>query len=72
MDVADLAAARQGEINADALRERQRTLGPALSPQESAEACESCGDEIPEERRVAVPGVTQCVDCQANLERIDG
>ena len=35
----------------------------------SAEECEECGDEIPEARRLAVPGVQLCVFCQEKHER---
>jgi len=35
----------------------------------SAECCESCGNEIPEERRKAVLGVTLCVECAWEEER---
>ena len=37
--------------------------------QPSAEECEECGDEIPEARRKAVPGVQYCVFCQEKHER---
>ena len=37
--------------------------------QPSAEECEECGDEIPEARRLAVPGVQFCVFCQEKRER---
>lgn len=30
---------------------------------ESLSECAECGDEIPEGRRVAVPGVQHCVSC---------
>lgn len=36
----------------------------------SAEECEECGDEIPEARRLAVPGVQLCVFCQEKHERL--
>jgi phage/conjugal plasmid C-4 type zinc finger TraR family protein len=36
---------------------------------ESAEFCEDCGDEIPEERRKAIPGVQLCVFCKERAER---
>ena len=36
---------------------------------ESAEECDDCGVEIPEARRLAVPGCRFCVDCQSRLER---
>lgn len=32
---------------------------------ESAEYCDECGDDIPEKRRLAVPGVRRCVTCQS-------
>jgi len=32
--------------------------GPSLSH------CEGCGEEIPERRRQAIPGVRLCVECQ--------
>lgn len=35
---------------------------------ESAEECDSCGAEIPQARRLAVPGCQHCVDCQSLLE----
>lgn len=37
--------------------------------QPSAEFCEECGEEIPEARRLAVPGVQYCVFCQERFER---
>ena len=35
----------------------------------SAEECEECGDEIPEARRRALPGVKWCVGCAEITER---
>lgn len=34
--------------------------------------CESCGEEIPEARRVAIPGCTVCIDCMESYERKRG
>ena len=34
----------------------------------SALECDDCGDEIPEARRLAVPGCRLCVDCQGLAE----
>lgn len=31
---------------------------------ESAEDCDECGSIIPQARRLAVPGVRLCIDCQ--------
>lgn len=33
----------------------------------SRDDCAECGDEIPEGRRVAVPGVQHCVQCAEHL-----
>ena len=35
---------------------------------ESAMDCESCGTDIPEARRLAVPGCRFCVECQGLRE----
>ena len=32
---------------------------------ESARYCDECGEDIPERRRVALPGVRTCVACQS-------
>lgn len=36
---------------------------------ESAMHCEDCGEDIPEERRVAVKGCTRCAGCQSIAEQ---
>lgn len=36
----------------------------------SAEWCEDCGAEIPEARRVALPGVRVCIDCAREAEKM--
>jgi len=40
---------------------------------ESLTHCEDCGEEIPEARRLALPGVRRCVACQseADAERVE-
>ena len=35
----------------------------------SLEECEECGDEIPEARRIAVPGCKLCIYCKEKSER---
>jgi len=35
---------------------------------ESFTYCVRCGNNIPETRRAAVPGVSHCVKCQSELE----
>ena len=50
---------------ADAVRLARQQL-----PQgESLSHCQECGDEIPEARRTAIPGVQFCVSCQSELEK---
>ena len=34
----------------------------------SRETCAECGSVIPEARRQAIPGVTLCIQCQAEQE----
>jgi phage/conjugal plasmid C-4 type zinc finger TraR family protein len=31
--------------------------------------CQLCGEEIPQARRLALPGAHTCVDCQSDLDR---
>lgn len=35
---------------------------------EGVSECQECGDEIPAGRRVALPGVRTCVDCQSSRD----
>jgi len=35
---------------------------------ESAETCIECGEDIPEKRRIALPGVKTCVACQSGRD----
>lgn len=46
---------------------RNKLAEAALRP--SLEECETCGEEIPEARRLAVKGVTKCIYCQQLAER---
>lgn len=36
---------------------------------ESLRECEECGEAIPEARRLALPGVRYCLECQAERDR---
>jgi len=64
MDDMDRAQDRQAEFTADALRDhwRKQTFGIGLSH------CRKCGEQIPEQRRKAVPTATHCIDCQTGIE----
>lgn len=69
-DDVDRASEREAELLADALRDQARRAGLAgKTVADSAEWCERCGDEIPQARRVAVPGCMYCVACQARAEK---
>jgi phage/conjugal plasmid C-4 type zinc finger TraR family protein len=35
---------------------------------ESLENCEECGEDIPERRRLALPGVRTCIACQSERD----
>lgn len=58
----ELAAEREEAMRQLAIDNRVQYQG------ESAEECEHCGVDIPQARRVAVPGCQRCVDCQQQLE----
>jgi len=54
--------------NMNAVAAVRRKLEEQAS-QPSLEECEECGDEIPEARRLAIPGVRLCVFCKEKQER---
>ena len=64
----DIAQINNLMQNASAVSMVQAALAKQ-SQQPSLEFCETCGDEIPEARRVAVPGCTQCIHCKEISER---
>ena len=51
-------------MNAIAAVRAKIGVGPGLTH------CQECGDKIPKARRLAVPGVQLCVDCQNYAERV--
>ena len=66
MDEIDIANDRiQREI--DSIVAARRQIVQHDCP--AAEACDECGEPIPEERRQAVPGTRLCVDCARRAER---
>ena len=44
----------------------------ALSKGPGLRYCEECGEEIPEARRKAVPGVRLCIRCQQQADKRNG
>jgi phage/conjugal plasmid C-4 type zinc finger TraR family protein len=67
MDITDHATESEDTFRQQAL-DRQRAQLPRG---ESALFCKNiyCGEEIPEERRQAIPGVQHCIHCQKLKER---
>ncbi|MCA0919803.1 DksA/TraR family C4-type zinc finger protein [Pseudooceanicola nanhaiensis] len=58
----DGAVSEQIEASiSDELKRMQSRRGPMG---ESLTHCAECEEEIPEKRRVAIPGVKLCIDCQ--------
>lgn len=55
-------------LNADAIDIIRRRVAEQESAPSLSE-CESCGEEIPQARQKAVPGVTMCIDCKQRQER---
>lgn len=54
------------------LAEYERNQAKAIMPAPSApseKVCVDCDDDIPEARRIAWPGCTRCVHCQAIKEK---
>lgn len=49
---------------ADAVKKARESLRARVSESH----CVECGDDIPEARRRAVPGVRRCVACQTDLD----
>ncbi len=64
-EIAQIQALFSNQNAVDAVRRRLA----AQSQQASAEECEECGDTIPKARRLAIPGVQMCVECQSRSER---
>jgi len=54
--------------NMNAVADVRRKLAEQAA-QPSLEECEECGDEIPEARRLAIPGCRLCVFCKEKQER---
>ena len=54
--------------NANAVAAVQAALAKQRS-QPSLSECEDCGEDIPEQRRLAMRGITRCIFCQGLYER---
>ena len=56
----------QDSINDEIARVRRKLAGG-----ESLEECEECGEPIPLARRLAMPGVRLCIECQQEADKGD-
>ena len=64
--------ARDGAVEQqieDSLRDAVAAARARMPAGESEPWCVECGEEIPERRRQALPGVRTCVACQAERDR---
>ncbi len=59
------------QIEASIEDELARMKGRKAPSGESLRECAECGEEIPEKRRQAIPGVKLCVDCAAERDGAD-
>ena len=64
--------ARDGAVEQqieDSMKDAVAAARARLPAGESERWCVECGEEIPERRRQALPGVRTCVACQAALDK---
>ena len=67
MDIWDRATAKEEQDREDAIARARARAPRGVSRERCANAV--CGQEIPEERRRAIPGVRFCVECQQLNEK---
>lgn len=65
-DILDRAQAREEELRQDALADHARRTQTEAG--DSALFCGECGAKIPQKRRLAMPGVQTCIECQKDAE----
>lgn len=53
----------------DTITDGVLTARARLPVGEGTQDCVECGEEIPEARRLALPGAHTCVDCQSTRDR---
>lgn len=53
----------------DTVSDAVRAARERMPVGESEKWCTICGEDIPEKRRLALPGVKTCVACQADRDR---
>ena len=59
-----------GALHAMILVENEVALARSMLPSgQSMQHCLECGDDIPQARRQAMPGVKYCVECQISHDK---
>lgn len=53
----------------DTINDAVRAARVRMPTGEGSDACEECGERIPDRRREALPGVRTCVRCQAERDK---
>jgi phage/conjugal plasmid C-4 type zinc finger TraR family protein len=66
MDMTDSAQELEQAVRNDAILRLRNCFPEPERP--SSKFCSCCGEEIPEKRRLAVPGCQFCVECQREFE----
>ena len=64
-DEAENSSEAENKYRNGAIMEVLKRIQPGLS----RFFCDECGDELPEARRIAMPGCTLCIDCQEEFEK---
>ncbi|KQM17188.1 hypothetical protein ASE73_09410 [Sphingomonas sp. Leaf24] len=53
----------------DSIRDALDAARSRMPTGKGLEECEACGEDIPEKRRAALPGVRTCVTCQSQRDQ---
>jgi phage/conjugal plasmid C-4 type zinc finger TraR family protein len=69
MYLAGERAIEQAEAMVQAERDKAIADVRAKLAEPGSEDCEDCGEEIPKQRRDAMPSARRCADCESRRER---
>ncbi|MFC0695039.1 TraR/DksA C4-type zinc finger protein [Paraburkholderia humisilvae] len=69
MDVDDKATELEERFRAEAIAAATQPIPAQCAVSESHCQNKTCGEEIPQARRDAVPGCRFCIECQEQLEK---
>lgn len=57
------------ELEVSRIADRLSAIQREFTIQPASRECVECGDEIPDERRAALPHAMRCLECQSLLEK---